>query len=84
MARKIDYKVNRKYFMSKKKIYGVENELNIVEHIHKALNAVFNHPLASSRLTLGALDTITADLHFKAPRSRIAKGTQDWEAIPGP
>lgn len=33
MARKIDYGVTRKYFMSKKNIYGVENELNLVEHI---------------------------------------------------
>lgn len=33
MAHRIDYDTTKKYFMSKKNIYGIDNELNLVEHI---------------------------------------------------
>jgi hypothetical protein len=45
MAHRIDYDVTKKYFMSKKNIYGIDNELNLVEHIQKTLNAIYKHPL---------------------------------------
>ena len=38
--RKLDLGVTKKYMMSKKNVYGIENELHLVEHIQKCLKII--------------------------------------------
>jgi len=78
MANRIDYDVTKKYFMSKKNVYGIDNELNLVEHIQKTLNAIYKHPLMLKVgvLSISTLQLITKDLRFLSPKTSAAATDQ--------
>ncbi len=78
MQRRIDLNVTKKYFMSKKNIYGIDNELNLVEHIQKALIAIFKHDLTKGTvLNHDSLKKITKEIGFKTPKG--IKGDADTD-----
>lgn len=52
MQHKIDLNVIRMYWKSKKNIYGVDNELHLVEQIHKLLRNLYTPQLLKGKIVL--------------------------------
>ena len=43
MSRKLELEVTKKYQTSRKTVYGVDNELHLVEQIQKALTLIYKN-----------------------------------------
>ena len=66
--------------MSKKNVYGIENELHLVEHIQKCLKLVLTHEFVKKKeLTNEVLENILLDLKLRlAKNSKHNQTVKDW------
>lgn len=66
--------------MSRKNVYGIENELHLVEHIQKCLKLIFTHELLNNgELSIQILDDIFRNLKLRLAKDRFEGIERDYD-----